>query len=122
MGMTNVFCCIWPFEFGCEEVTIPVDKPNGFPEAPKNVQYPVCCKRVDAMYVETVTYGSLCFIPCPCCPCGKKGISVACPCCHEVFSNRYSFVSCPQCNCSMDISEKYCSNCGKTNERNRSDQ
>ena len=116
--MSNCYCCLWPYECGCEEVDREVQTPNGYPEPPKNITCPRCNRRVDAIYEQTDTYCACCFIPCPCCKCGDEPPHCACPNCNYKFSPGI-YSTCSNCHATISSAEKHCSECGRRNENSK---
>lgn len=111
--MGNCFCCIWPWECGCEEVDREVRRvSDGYPAPPKNILCPCCNNRVDAIYVRADTYCACCFVPCPCCKCGESPLHLACPNCDYKFAG-VGYRECRKCHSSCGNNEKYCNNCGE---------
>lgn len=109
--MANCFCCLYPWECGCEDVHKEIQTPEGYPEPPKNILCPCCNRRVNAVYVQADTYCACCFIPCPCCKCGQSPPELSCPYCSYTFPGM-GYSECSQCHNAMGPGENFCNNCG----------
>ncbi|KHN70583.1 hypothetical protein CWI42_012390 [Ordospora colligata] len=94
---------------GCRTKSKKIDKPEGYPAAPKRIICSHCGNMADSEYRRYSYRCHLCFIPCL--PCGRSDPYLACVACGRDLGNIGDH-RCTNCDVATTYETNNCPNCG----------